>query len=294
MGPLISTAELAARLGRAAADRDGLVILDATTPLPGERFDPEAAFLDAHVPGARRFDIEAFSDPDAGLPHTVPGQGRFTRLIRALGVSNDSDVVFYDQTGVVSAARGWWLLQLFGHDRVQVLDGGLPAWRAEGGAVEAGEPPPTAPGRFVSALRARRLAGLGDMMELSRQADSAAPASGTARLLDARSRGRFEGTAPEPRAGLPGGHIPGATSLPFGELLVDGRCFRPAAELRMRFAAAGVAEGDPVVTSCGSGLTASVLSLGLAVCGLGPGSLYDGSWTEWAQAPVPRATGAGR
>ena len=294
MSPLISTDELALRLARPVADQGGLVILDATTTLPGERFDPQADFLAGHLPGARRFDIEAFSDPDSALPHMVPSQGRFARLIQALGISNGSDVVFYDQTGVASAARGWWLLGLFGHDRVQVLDGGLPAWREEGRALEAGEPRPTPSGRFVPALRAGRLVGLGDMTELSRQADQAAPPPGTARLLDARSRGRFEATVPEPRAGLPGGHIPGAVSLPFGELLVEGRRFRPDAELRARFAAAGVVGGDRVVTSCGSGLTASVLSLGLAVCGLGPGALYDGSWTEWAQAPVPRATGAGR
>lgn len=292
MGPLISTTELAARLDRSVADGDGLVILDSTTTLPGERFDPDAAFLEAHLPGARRFDLDLFSDPDSSLPHAVPSPGRFARLIETLGVSNSSEIVFYDQTGVVSAARGWWLLQLFGHDRVQVLDGGLPAWRAENRAVDAGEPKPIASGRFTAALRAHRLAGLGDMMELSRQAE--AGATGAARLLDARGRGRFEATVPEPRPGLPGGHIPGAVSLPFGELLVDGHRFRPMSEVRARFAEAGVGAGDAVVTSCGSGLTASVLSLGLVACGLEPGALYDGSWTEWAQAPVPRSTGAGR
>lgn len=291
MSPLISAAELASLLDEPTADRAGPVLLDATTLLPGESFDIEARFIQGHLPGARRFDIEAFSDPDSTLPHMVPSQGRFARLIAALGVGNDSDVVFYDQSGIVSAARGWWLLGLFGHDRTRVLDGGLPVWREEGRALERGEPAAVAPGHFVPSLRARRLVGLGDMAELSRLATLPAPSAGAARLLDARSRGRFEATAPEPRAGLPGGHIPGATSLPFGELLVDGRRFRPPSELRARFAEAGVVEGVPVVTSCGSGLTASVLSLGLVACGLEPGALYDGSWTEWAQAPVPRATG---
>ncbi len=289
MGPLISTVELDGLLG-SRRDDGALIVLDATTLLPGERFDPQAAFAQAHLPGARWLDLDAFSDPDGDLPHMVPSQGRFARLAAALGVSNDTDVVLYDQAAVASAARAWWLFGLFGHDRARVLDGGLPCWRAEGRALESGEPASVPAGRFVPALRARRLVGLGDMAVLS---DRSA-AAGAPRLLDARSRGRFEGSIPEPRAGLAGGHIPGSVSLPFGELLTaDGR-FRSRDELRGRFRAAGVSDGDPVVTSCGSGLTASVLSLGLVVAGLEPGALYDGSWTEWAQAPVPRQTGAGR
>lgn len=289
MSPLMSPAELAQRLEQSETASGRLVVLDATTTLPGERFDPDAMFLDAHLPGARRFGIELFSDPEAALPHMVPSQGRFARLIASLGVSNDSEVVFYDQTGVASAARGWWLLGLFGHDTVSVLDGGLPAWRAAGLPVEHGDPDPAVPGHFVPALRARRLVGLGDMAELSRRA--AADPQSRVRLLDARSRGRFEASQPEPRAGLRGGHVPGSVSLPFGVLLQDGR-MRPPDELRALFGEAGVGAGDEVVTSCGSGLTASVLSLGLVACGLGPGALFDGSWTEWAQATdLPVAVG---
>ncbi len=284
MDPLISTVEL--DLALRTRSGDGLVVLDATTLLPGERFDPRDAFAQAHLPGARFLDLDAFSDPEGDLPHMVPSQGRFARLASALGVSNDTEVILYDQTGVASAARAWWLFGLFGHDRVRVLDGGLPCWREEGRALERGEPAPAAGQRYVPAFRARRLVGLGDVAELSRDAG--------VRLLDARSRGRFEGSVPEPRAGLPGGHIPGAVSLPFGELLTAEHRFLPLDALRARFAAAGVGEGDPVITTCGSGLTASVLSLGLAVAGHGPGALYDGSWTEWAQAGVPRETGAGR
>lgn len=292
MSPLISAAELASLLDEPTADRAGLVLLDATTLLPGESFDIEAMFIQGHLPGARRFDIEAFSDPDSTLPHMVPSQGRFARLIAALGVGNDSDVMFYDQSGIVSAARGWWLLGLFGHDRARVLDGGLPAWRAWGYRLEQGAPSPPHPAHFTPMMRTTRLIGLGDMVELSR--DAVAGRADASRLLDARSRGRFEATAPEPRAGLAGGHIPGAASLPFGELLVEGRHFRPMEDLRARFEAAGVMQGDRVVTSCGSGLTASVLSLGLAVAGYGAGAMYDGSWTEWAQAPgLERATGPG-
>ncbi len=286
MGPLISTVEL----DRLLAAGSGLAVLDATTLLPGERFDPQHAFEQAHLPGARFLDLDAFSDPDGDLPHMVPSQGRFARLAGALGVSNDTEVVLYDQTGVASAARAWWLFGLFGHDRVRVLDGGLPCWRGEGRALEHGASAAVPAGRFVPSLRARRLVGLGDMTALSR----GALAVGATRLLDARSRGRFEGSVPEPRAGLPGGHIPGSASLPYGELLTGEGRFRSRDELRARFAAAGVGAGDPVVTSCGSGLTASVLSLGLVVAGFEPGALYDGSWTEWAQAPLPRQTGADR
>ncbi len=284
MGPLISTVELDLALRMRSGD--GLAVLDATILLPGERFDPRDAFAQAHLPGARYLDLDAFSDPEGDLPHMVPSQGRFARLASALGVSNDTEVILYDQTGVASAARAWWLFGLFGHDRVRVLDGGLPCWRHEGRALEQGELAPAADKRYVPAFRARRLAGLGDVAELSRGAG--------VRLLDARSRGRFEGSAPEPRAGLPGGHIPGAVSLPFGELLTAEHRFLPPGALRARLAAAGVGDGDPVVTTCGSGLTASVLSLGLVVAGYGHGALYDGSWTEWAQAEVPRETGAGR
>lgn len=294
MSPLISAADLASLLDKPATDRSGPILLDATTLLPGESFDVEAMFQQAHLPGARRFDIEAFSDPDGSLPHMVPSQGRFARLIAGLGVGNENDVVFYDQSGVVSAARGWWLLGLFGHDRVKVLDGGLPAWRDGGYGLEQGEPVPPLAGLFTPMMRTNRLVGLGEMIELSRDAISGARHA--ARLLDARSRGRFEATMPEPRAGLAGGHIPGAASLPFGELLIEGRSFRPIEELRARFEAAGVTQGARVVTSCGSGLTASVLALGLAVSGYGAGAgaMYDGSWTEWAQAPgLERSTGPG-
>ena len=240
MGPLISTVELDGLLG-SRRDDGALIVLDATTLLPGERFDPQAAFAQAHLPGARWLDLDAFSDPEGDLPHMVPSQGRFARLAAALGVSNDTDVVFYDQGAVASAARAWWLFGLFGHDRVRVLDGGLPRWRAEGRALESGEPAPVLAGRFVPALRARRLAGLGDLAALS---DGSA-AVNAPRLLDARSRGRFEGSLPEPRAGLAGGHIPGSVSLPFGELLTaDGR-FRPRDELRARFRGGGRERGRP-------------------------------------------------
>ena len=277
MTPLITPPELYPLLGR-----KDLVLLDSTALLPGDRFDIEARFRDAHIPGARRFDIEAFSDPEGGLPHMVPSQGRFARLIGALGVGPHSHVVFYDQSGLVSAARGWWLLGLFGHDRTQVLDGGLPAWQDASLPTEAGDPVAVPAEIFAPSLRAGRLVGLGDMIAIASGARQAV-------VIDARSRGRFDGTAPEPRPGLPGGHIPGSNSLPFTELLDASKHLLPRDALRIRLAEAGVDGSLPVVTSCGSGLTASVLSLALSVAGFAPGAMFDGSWTEWASHPeLPR------
>lgn len=283
MTPLITPQDLRALLGT-----PGLVLLDATVLLPGEVYDPHDRFLSAHIPGARRFDVEAFSDPEGALPHMVPSQGRFARLIAALGVGNSSRVVLYDQVGLVGSARGWWLLGLFGHDDVQVLDGGLAGWRALDHPIEAGDPAPVAATRFIPRLRSERLVGLGDMIRI-------AAGERAAVVVDARSRGRWDGTAPEPRAGLPGGHIPGSASLPYGALLTEDRRMLPPTSLRNLFETAGIGSGSSVVTTCGSGLTASVLSLGLAVAGYPPGALFDGSWTEWASHPeLPRGTAGGR
>ncbi len=235
------------------------------------------------MPGARFFDLEDVADQETSLPHMVPTAGRFERRLAALGVSDGDRVVFYDQKGLFSAARGWWLMRLFGHAQAAVLDGGLPAWRAAGLAIEAGVPPPPAPGRFTATLHASRLRGLGDML---------GAADRGVLVLDARPAGRFAGTAPEPRPGLPSGHMPGAVSLPASALLAADQTMLPAAELRARFAAAGVAPGRPVVTSCGTGVTAAILTLGLAVAGLDEGALYDGSWTEWASRDDTPKVGA--
>ena len=276
--PLVSTEWLAARLGQA-----GIVVFDATKYLPNEGRDGRAEFRAAHLPGARFFDIDEVADPDTALPHMAPTPGRFERLMGALGVSNGSTVVFYDQKGLSSAARGWWLMGLFGHDAARVLDGGLPAWRREGRPVEVGDAPAPDRAEFRAALRAARLRGIGDVrMNLE---------SGRELLLDARSAGRFTGAEPEPRPGLPGGHIPGSRSLPFTDLLrPDGTMLDPDA-LRARFAAAGVDGSRPVVTSCGTGVTATILTLGLLRAGFDPGAVYDGSWTEWASRPdTPKET----
>lgn len=286
MTPLVSTAWVAAALAEVSAAKasvaeaplpQGLVLLDATFFLPNEKRDARAGFAEAHLPGARFFDIEAIADPDTDLPHMVPAAGRFARLAGALGLGNDSRVVFYDQKGLFSAARGWWLTRLFGHENVAVMDGGLPKWRAEGRATESGEPAAPVPARFVPTLRAARLRGIGDMLDNL--------ATRQFLVLDARSAGRFDASVPEPRPGMPGGHIPGARSLPHTELLAADGTMLPAPALRARFAAAGADGSRSVVTSCGTGVTAAVLTLGLAAAGLPEGALYDGSWTEWAGRP---------
>jgi thiosulfate/3-mercaptopyruvate sulfurtransferase len=276
MGPLVDTAWLATHLHE-------VVVFDASYYLPAEGLDPAVEYRKAHIPGARFFAIDEVADPDTSLPHMVPSAGRFARLMGEQGVSNDSKIVFYDQKGLFSAARGWWLFGLFGHDAVAVLDGGLPKWRAEGREVVAGPPVEVAPARYAPNFRAARLRGLGDMR---RNVETAAET-----VLDARAAARFAGKVPEPRPGLAAGHIPGAKSLPFTELLTPEQTLLPPEQLRARFTALGIGPESQVVTSCGSGVTATVLSLGLAQAGLPIGAVYDGSWTEWGLDPTtPKAT----
>ncbi len=280
MEDLVSTGWLDGELSK-----PDLAVFDATKYLPNEPQDGRKEFAAARIPGARYFDIDQVADPDSDLPHMVPSPARFAKLMEAMGVSNDSRVVFYDQKGLASAARGWWLMRLFGHEKAAVLDGGLPKWRREGRPTESGEPPAPPPGRFVPDFRADRLRGIGDIKRIVRQG------GGEALILDARSKGRFDGTAPEPRPGLPSGHMPTSANLPYTELLnPDGTMLDPAA-LRARFEAAGVEVERPVVASCGTGVTACILALGLLRAGFPEAAVYDGSWTEWASRPeTPKAT----
>jgi len=272
MQALVGTEWLAAELGK-----PDLVVFDATKYLPNENKDGRSEFLAAHIPGAHYFDIDEVADPETDLPHMVPSPGRFARLIGAMGVGNESRVVFYDQKGLASAARGWWLISLFGHDRVAVLDGGLPKWRREGRPVEAGTPSLARPAVFRPDFRAARLRGIGDVLQNVE--------TRTELVLDARAAGRFTGEVPEPRAGMRSGHIPGSRSLPYTDLLHADGTFRTQDELRARFAATGADGTRPVVTSCGSGVTACILTLGLTLAGLPQGAVYDGSWTEWGGRP---------
>jgi thiosulfate/3-mercaptopyruvate sulfurtransferase len=268
MDPLVSTDWLAQELGK-----PGLIVFDATKYLPNEPKDGAAEFLKVHIPGARYFDIDKVADPDTDLPHMVPSPGRFAKLMAELGVSNTSRVVFYDQKGLASAARGWWLMDLFGHDAAAVLDGGLPKWAIERRPTGDGQSAPPAPGDFRPDFRALKLRGVGDMLR-----------NVTARaelVLDARAAGRFSGAVPEPRAGMRSGHIPGSASVPYTDLLNPDGTFKAADEVRARFEAAGVTPKSHVVTSCGSGVTACILTLGLRIAGLPEGAVYDGSWTEW-------------
>lgn len=278
-GPLVTTDWLA-REGNAA----DLVLFDASTYLPNEGKNGREEYLKAHIPGARFFDIDAFSDPDTPLPHTLPSQGRFARLAGAEGVGNDTRVVVYDQKGLFSAARAWWLFRYFGHQNVAVLDGGLPKWLAEQRATETGEPAAAQERSFQVNVHARKVRGLGDVLEAIERDDTL--------ILDARAANRFDGSTAEARSGVASGHIPGSQNLPYSRLLRSDHTLQPAETLRTLFSAAGVDGNKPVITSCGSGVTAAVLLLGMEVAGLPEGALYDGSWTEWgSRADTPKATG---
>ena len=271
MTPLVTAGWLASRIGDPS-----VAILDSTLPPVGVTpvLDTYARFLEQHIPGAHFFDIEELSDHATSLPHMLPSAERFARDMSALGVSDEQTIVVYEQSGVFSAPRAWWALRAFGAREVYVLDGDLHAWLAAGLPTEAGEPQ-NRPATFHAKLSAHAVRSFAQVQ--------AALASGE-QVLDARSAGRFSGQVPEPRPGLRAGHMPGALSLPFTSLVEQGR-LKNAEQLRVAFADAGVDLAAPVTTTCGSGVTAAVLALGLAIAGAQQVSLYDGSWAEYAQHP---------
>ncbi|QIR85951.1 3-mercaptopyruvate sulfurtransferase [Paracoccus sp. AK26] len=275
---LVSTEWLAAHLN----DPD-LRILDASWHMPATGRDARAEYDAAHIPGARFFDIDAISDKRSALPHMAPPVEMFISRMRAMGVGDGHQVVVYDNSDVRSAARVWWTFRLMGKTDVAVLDGGFAKWQAEGRPVE--DMAPILRDRHITV---QRQAGL------VRDVTQVALASklGDHQIVDARAPERFRGEAPEPRPGLRSGHIPGARNVPFGRLLnADGTMMSPEA-LRAEFEAAGVDLKQPVITSCGSGITAAVLALALERIGHRNHSLYDGSWTEWGSFPdLPLATG---
>jgi thiosulfate/3-mercaptopyruvate sulfurtransferase len=273
---LVSTEWLAAQLARPQSGGSRVRVLDGTWHMPHLERDPRREFEEAHIPGAAFFDVDAIADRTTPLPHMLPSAAQFARQVGELGISNRDLVVVYDVRGVVSAARVWWTFRAMGHDRVAVLDGGLRKWTAEGRPVETG-PPKVAPARFRAHLR----------RAIVRNLEQVRRNIGTRReqVLDARSRGRFAGTEPEPRAGLRGGHIPGSLNLPYDALYQSDGTMLPPEGLRQAFAASGVNPARPVATTCGSGITASVLALGLHLIGHRKVAVYDGSWTEWAGHP---------
>ena len=272
-GTLVSTEWLAEQLERPGPR---VRVVDGSWHMPNLARDPRREFEEAHIPGAVFFDIDAIADRSTSLPHMLPSPMQFGRQVGELGISDRDLVVVYDVRGVVSAARVWWTFRTMGHDRVAVLDGGLRKWRAEGRPVETG-PARVAPARYRARIR-RSL--VRDLDQMRRNIENRAE-----QILDARSRGRFAAIEPEPRAGLRGGHIPGSLNLPYDELYQPDGTFRPAEELRAAFASAGVDPARPVATTCGSGITASVLALGLYLVGRRKVAVYDGSWTEWAGHP---------
>jgi len=275
---LVSTEWLHAHL----KDPD-LRILDGSYYLPQMGRDPRAEYDAAHVPNARFFDIDDVADHGSDLPHMVPPVEKFMSRMRAMGVGDGHQVVVYDGMGLFSAARVWWLFKLMGQNNIAVLDGGLPKWQAEGRPVE--DLPPVIRDRHMTVRRQNHM--VKDVTQVS-----AASKLGDYEIIDARSPGRFRGEEPEPRAGLRPGHIPGSKNVCFKDLLNADQTMKNPVEIRQIFEAAGVDLNKPAITTCGSGVTAAVLSLGLERIGKTDHSLYDGSWSEWGMFPtVPVATG---
>ena len=258
-------------------------VFDASWYLPADGREPRAEYEAAHIPGARFFDIDEISDSDSSLPHMVPQPEKFASRMRSMGVGDGHQVVVYDGAGLFSAARVWWLFRHMGKTDVAVLDGGFPKWVAEGLPVEN-----LAPQTQSRHMTARRNAALvSDLPHVL-----ATSKSGEAQIVDARSPDRFRGEAPEPRPGLRPGHIPGSRNVHFNDLLNPDGTLKPETELRKAFVGGGVDLSRPVITTCGSGITAAVLSLALEVLGHRSHSLYDGSWAEWGMSPdVPIETG---
>lgn len=265
---LIETEELARELH--APD---LVILDASWHMPAEARNARAEYLAEHIPGALFFDIEEIADTKSHLPHMLPPPEKFSSRMRSMGIGDGSRIVVYDSAGLFSAARVWWTFRVMGVQDISVLNGGLPKWKREGHPLESGEPTARTARHFTARRNADLVRDLSDMKSLIKDR--------TAEIVDARAAERFAGKAPESRAGLRSGHIPGAHNLPFAKLIAKDGTLKPAPEVERLFEEAGVDLSKPVVASCGSGITASVLALALAEIGHRRTSVYDGSWSEW-------------
>ena len=260
-----------------------LRILDASTYLPGVDRDGRTEYDAVHIPGARFFDIDDVSDGRSDLPHMVPPIEKFMSRVRALGVGDGHQIVVYDGSGLFSAARVWWLFRLMGQNNIAVLDGGLPKWIAEGREVE--DLAPVIRDRHMTVRFQNQM--VRDVTQVS-----SASKLGTSQIVDARAAARFRGESPEPREGLRAGHIPNSRNVPFTDLLNDDKTMKTPDQTRAIFESAGVDLKRPIITTCGSGVTAAVLGLALERMGYDMWSLYDGSWAEWGMFPtVPVATG---
>jgi thiosulfate/3-mercaptopyruvate sulfurtransferase len=280
MDDLVSTAWLAQRLGES-----GLVILDASAHLPAAARDAGAEFVAAHIPGARFLDLASLTDPDSEVPAALPGASQFAERLQRLGIGPADRVVLYDDSAVKTSSRAWFIFRLHGFRQVAILDGGLGKWRAETRPLEGG---------VTRAARAERWhPGTGSVATRSKQDLLANLEHGGEQLLDARSGRRFRGEEPEAREGLSSGHIPGSLNLPYGAVLNADGTFKDSASLRHIFEEAGIPLDQPIVTTCGSGVTAAVLLFALHLIGKDDVALYDGSWSEWGADPAtPKVSGA--
>jgi len=264
---LVSTDWLESRLSD-----PNVVVLDSSYYLANHKRDADAEFLAGHIPGAQRFDIDAISDKSNPLPHMLPSPEQFAQQVGALGVCDGMTIVLYDGLGLYGAARVWWTFRTFGSEDVRVLDGGMPKWKAEGRPLEIGVAKPRAAKTFTPKFNRSMVASVDDVQKVLLDK--------TAQVVDARSAARFRGEAPEPRAGLRGGHMPGSFNVPYDEVLKDGR-LKSHDEIAAAFKQGKVDLDKPAVTSCGSGVTASILAFAIDALGKQPGRVYDGSWSEW-------------
>jgi thiosulfate/3-mercaptopyruvate sulfurtransferase len=279
--PLVSCAWLAERL-----DAPDIRIIDATWFLPGDGRDAKALYSARRIPGAIFFDIDEIADRESDLPHMLPKPEKFASRMKKFGIGDGCRVVVYDSQGLFSAARVWWTFRVMGHEEVSVLDGGFPAWERGGFPIETGAPQARMERHFTPRFRADLVRDLADMR---RAVDGGAPT-----ILDARPAARFLGEAPEPRAGLRSGHMPGARSVPSSALVDENGCLRPPADLKRIFADANADVAKPAICTCGSGVTAAIIALALARLGRWDAAIYDGAWAEWgAREDAPIATGAG-
>lgn len=277
---LVSTEWLEAHL-----DSPDIAIIDASWHLPTAKRDAKAEFLEAHIPGAQFFDIDELSDTASSLPHMLPSPEKFSSRMRKLGIGDGKRVIAYDAAGLFSAARAWWMFKVFGHEDVAILDGGLPKWKSESRPLEDGPARKPQERHFTARFRSMMVRGQKDV--------AAALKTGTAQVADARSGTRFRGEEVEPRPGVRAGHMPGAKNVHYASLLKPDGTLKSPPEIEAVFAASGIDLAKPVITSCGSGITAAILSLGLTLTGARNHALYDGSWTEWGGSPDnPVATGA--